>query len=51
MWSEVTDTLLDDARRNPRVRELVSEVESAVVDGRLSPTAAAQRLLRAVRSE
>ena len=50
MWSEVTDTLLDDVRRNPRVRELVGEVEDAVVAGRLSPTAAAQQLLRALRS-
>jgi len=51
MWSEITDSLLDDVRRSPRLRELVGDVEQAVVAGRLSPTAAAQRLLAAVRAD
>jgi LAO/AO transport system kinase len=49
MWSEVTDTLLDDLRRAPHTRAQVRELEAAVTDGLLSPTAAAQRLLATVR--
>lgn len=48
MWSEVTDTLLDDLRRRPGMRELVADVEARVVAGELTPTAAAQRVLAAL---
>ena len=45
MWSEVTDDLLDRLRAHPGVRERLAELEAAVGDGRLSPTAAAHDVL------
>ncbi|HEX5615665.1 MAG TPA: methylmalonyl Co-A mutase-associated GTPase MeaB [Acidimicrobiia bacterium] len=50
MWSEVTDTLLEDLRRDPTTDALVADLERAVAAGELSPTAAAQQLLHAHRS-
>jgi LAO/AO transport system kinase len=47
MWSEVTDTLIDRFRADPEVRELVDDLERAVVAGDVSPSAAAARLLDA----
>jgi LAO/AO transport system kinase len=47
MWSEVTETLLDELRRAPEIAELVDPLEREVADGRISATAAAQRLLAA----
>jgi LAO/AO transport system kinase len=45
MWSEVTDELLDRLRGHPGVRERLAELESAVDQGQLSPTAAAHDVL------
>ncbi|MCU1456848.1 MAG: methylmalonyl Co-A mutase-associated GTPase MeaB [Actinomycetia bacterium] len=45
MWSEVSETLLDRLRADPRVRADVNGLEADVVSGRTSPTAAARRLL------
>jgi LAO/AO transport system kinase len=51
MWSEVTDTLLDSLRSDPRVREHLDALEADVVSGACSPTAAARRILGALREE
>jgi len=45
MWSEVSETLLEGLRADPRVRADVHALEDDVVSGRTSPTAAARRLL------
>ncbi|MDQ1435314.1 MAG: GTPase [Actinomycetota bacterium] len=45
MWSEVSETLLERLRADPRVRVDVDGLEADVVSGRTSPTAAARRLL------
>ena len=45
MWSEVTDELLDRLRGHPGVHERLAELESAVDQGQLSPTAAAHDVL------
>jgi LAO/AO transport system kinase len=50
MWSEVTDGLLDELRADDRVAGLAEELEAAVADGTVTPTAAAQRLLARFRS-
>jgi LAO/AO transport system kinase len=47
MWSEVTETLLDELRRAPEIAALAETLEREVADGRISATAAAQRLLAA----
>ncbi len=48
MWSEVTDTLLDAVRADPRVRKHVDALEADVVAGKCSPTTAARRILEAL---
>jgi LAO/AO transport system kinase len=45
MWSEVVDTLTERLRAHPGVRERLTELEAAVREGRLSPTAAAHDVL------
>jgi LAO/AO transport system kinase len=45
MWSEVSETLLERLRADPRVRADVNGLEADVVSGRTSPTAAARQLL------
>ncbi len=50
MWSEVTDSLLDELRSDGRVAGLAEGLEAAVADGTVTPTAAAQRLLARFRS-
>jgi LAO/AO transport system kinase len=50
MWSEVTDTLLEDFRRDPGVLEEVHTLEHAVTAGEMSPAAAARQLLDRFRS-
>jgi LAO/AO transport system kinase len=47
MWSEVSDTLMERFRAHPAVREQVDALERDVVAGRISPSAAAARLLDA----
>ena len=51
MWSEVTESLLDELRSDPAVRQRVAELEADVSAGRCSAAAAAERLLSAFRSE
>jgi len=45
LWSEVSETLLERLRSDARVRAELGDLESDVVAGRISPTAAARRLL------
>jgi len=45
MWSEVTDTLVERVRADPQVRARLAATEADVEAGRMSPTAAARRLL------
>jgi LAO/AO transport system kinase len=49
MWSEVTDTLLDDLRADDAVKQRIAELEAGVAAGRHSAAAAAQELLAEVR--
>ena len=50
MWSEVTDTLLDELRGDAAVRARIDSLEDDVSRGRLSPGAAARQVLAAFRS-
>ncbi len=45
MWSEVTETLVERVRAEARVRGDVDALEADVVAGRISPAAAARRIL------
>jgi LAO/AO transport system kinase len=47
MWNEVAETLLAALRRHPEVTKLVHGLERDVEAGRLTPAAAARRLLEA----
>ena len=49
MWSEVTETLLDDLRRDAGVRDEIAGLEGDVSRGRISPAAAARQVLAAFR--
>jgi LAO/AO transport system kinase len=49
MWSEVTETLLDDLRRDASVRDEIAGLEGAVSRGSISPAAAARQVLAAFR--
>jgi LAO/AO transport system kinase len=46
LWSEVTDTLLARARSRLGLEDTLARLETAVAAGELSPTAAAQEVLR-----
>ncbi|MBS0519462.1 MAG: methylmalonyl Co-A mutase-associated GTPase MeaB [Proteobacteria bacterium] len=47
MWNEVGETLLAELRRHPEVRRLVGGLEHDVETGRITPAAAARRMLQA----
>jgi LAO/AO transport system kinase len=47
MWSEVSETLLGSLRADDRVAALAHRLEADVAAGAVSPTAAAQEMLRA----
>jgi LAO/AO transport system kinase len=49
MWSEVTDTLLEELRGNDAVKRRIAELEADVAAGRQSAASAAQQLLEAFR--
>ena len=51
MWSEVTDTLLDELRSDAAVRTRIEALEHDVSGGRISPAAAAHQVLAAFRSQ
>jgi LAO/AO transport system kinase len=48
MWSEVTDTLLERLRKDRAVAALIEPLEREVEAGRISPAAAAHRILTAL---
>ncbi|MDH3673006.1 MAG: methylmalonyl Co-A mutase-associated GTPase MeaB [Gammaproteobacteria bacterium] len=47
MWAETSDGLVAALKRHPNVRGRVAQLEAAVTAGTLSPTVAAQELLKA----
>jgi LAO/AO transport system kinase len=49
MWSEVSESLLDAFRRDAQVAARATRLERDVADGSVSPSAAAQEMLRAFR--
>ena len=51
MWSEVTETLLDELRDDAAVRARIDALEDDVSRGRLSPAAAARQVLAAFRAQ
>jgi LAO/AO transport system kinase len=50
MWTEVTETLLDELQAAPAVQARVAEMEAEVAAGRCSPAAAARQLLEQFRN-
>jgi len=50
MWSEVTDTMLDELRADPEVNARIASLEAEVTAGRVSAAAAARRVLAAFRA-
>jgi GTPase len=50
MWSEVTDTMLDELRADPGVNARIASLEAEVTAGRVSAAAAARRVLAALRA-
>jgi LAO/AO transport system kinase len=46
LWAEIRDSLLDRFRREPDVAARLADLERAVLEGRVSPAAAAAELLR-----
>ena len=51
MWSEVTDTLLDELRDDPAVKAAIESLEADVTSGRVSPAAAGPQVLGAFRPQ
>jgi LAO/AO transport system kinase len=51
LWSEVGDGLLDRFKADHAIAALLPQIEADVASGRLAPTRAAQRLLRAFSGE
>ncbi len=50
MWAEVSESLLESLRHDDRVAALAEQLEGEVAAGSVSPSAAAQQMLRAFRS-
>jgi LAO/AO transport system kinase len=50
MWSEVTDTMLEELRDDPEVNARIASLEADVTGGRISAAAAARRVLAAFRA-
>jgi LAO/AO transport system kinase len=50
MWSEVTDTMLEELRADPEVNARIASLEADVTSGRISAAAAARRVLAAFRA-
>jgi LAO/AO transport system kinase len=49
-WQMVRDTVLDRVLSNPAVRKMRAEVERQVLAGELTPTMAAQQILKVASS-
>jgi len=45
LWAETADALISALRRDPEIKRLIPKLESAVSEGRLPATVAAQRLI------
>ena len=50
MWSEVTDTMLEELRADAEVNARIASLEADVTGGRVSAAAAARRVLSAFRN-
>jgi len=50
MWSLVDEGLRSAVRENPQVAETLADLENDVLEGRMTPTAAAENILSAFRS-
>lgn len=51
MWNEVSETLLQALRDDPRVERMLPEMERGVAAGRMAPGAAARQLVRTFRGQ
>lgn len=51
LWAEITETLIDGVRRNPRLGDLAPALERRVRDGEMSTSAAARMLVAALLGE
>ncbi|MCK5376776.1 MAG: methylmalonyl Co-A mutase-associated GTPase MeaB, partial [Acidobacteria bacterium] len=51
MWSLVDEGLRSAVREHPQVADIVESLEKDVLEGRTTPTAAAEKILRAFRIE
>ncbi|CCQ73375.1 methylmalonyl Co-A mutase-associated GTPase MeaB [Magnetospira sp. QH-2] len=51
MWSMVDDRLREELRGHPRVQSLMTDLEKAVYDGDLNPSAASERIIGAFLGE
>jgi LAO/AO transport system kinase len=45
MWSEMAESLVVDLKADTRIKHMMPELESAVLDGSLPATVAAQRMI------
>ena len=48
-WAMVEDRLIGDLKRSPKVKEIVNSLEEDVLQGRLTPAMAADRIIMAFR--
>lgn len=51
MWNEVSETLLQALRDDPRIERMLPEMEHGVAAGRMAPGAAARQLVRTFRGQ
>ena len=49
MWSEMAESLVVDLKSDPLIKRMIPELESAVLDGSLPATVAAQRMINAYK--
>lgn len=49
MWSETAESLIADLKANPEIKKLVPKLETAVLEGTLPATIAAQRLVESYK--
>ena len=49
MWSEMAESLVVDLKCDPSIKRMIPELESAVLDGSLPATVAAQRMINAYK--
>ena len=49
MWPETAESLVADLKANPEIKKLVPKLETAVLEGTLPATIAAQRLVESYK--